>query len=153
VAEQARQGDAGSRPERRDPGEVVASRGVATSFGGADDMDTNTIHPPTAAEQGQGDPPDLTTVRETVNILLDPDAIQNVLPPSATEIETLTATLRGHLEVLAHEVEQAARKLKEGSIPRSSALRCVWEARSRLEASPAPGTAGLPVTPGAWPAS
>src|SRR5207253_1655496 len=70
------------------------------------------------------------------NRLLDPDAVPEALPPSEAELETLTATVRGHIEVLAPEVEAAARKLKPGSIAKFTLLECVWEARSRLEAKP-----------------
>lgn len=81
-------------------------------------------------------------MRETVSRLLDPDAVPEALPPAAGELETLTATLRGHVELLAPEVEAAARTLKPGSIARYTVLGCVWEARSRLEAEPNPRFGG-----------
>lgn len=88
------------------------------------------------ADHGQGVPLDLATMRETVNILLDPDAVPNVLPPSGAEIETLTLTVRGQLELLIPEVEVAAKKLDKGSILRYCALACLGDARSRLQAEP-----------------
>jgi hypothetical protein len=93
------------------------------------------------AEQDQA-PPDITTMRETVNRLLDPDAVPEALPPAGAELETLTATVRGHLEVLAPEVEAAARRIKDSS-RRYAILECVWEARSRLEVQPNSRTGGL----------
>lgn len=92
---------------------------------------------PTAAEAGLAEPPpDIATMRATVDRLLDPDAVPGVLPPSGDELETLTATVRGHLEVLLPDVEEAARELKADSISRYGMLEIVWEARSRLEAQP-----------------
>ncbi|WP_329277880.1 DUF6415 family natural product biosynthesis protein [Streptomyces sp. NBC_01451] len=78
--------------------------------------------------------PDITIMRETVQILLDPDAV--VLPPAPDELETLTQTIRGHLELLIPEVEQSVRLLKKDSIPRYCALACVGEARGKLRAEP-----------------
>lgn len=87
-------------------------------------------------------PLDIATMRDTVNRLLDPDAVAQALPPTGAELETLTETLRGHLALIAPEVEHAAGQLKPGSVPRSSLLGCVWEARSRLEAGPSSRTGG-----------
>ncbi|MFI2431376.1 DUF6415 family natural product biosynthesis protein [Streptomyces sp. NPDC018693] len=81
-------------------------------------------------------------MRETVAILLEPDASPGVLPPSGTELETLTATLRGHIEVLIPEVQKAAGKLKKTTVTRQEALSCAWEARSRLHADPNSGYGG-----------
>ena len=87
-------------------------------------------------------PTDLSLMRETAQILLGPDAAPDVLPPSTDELDTLTRTLRGHLELLAPEVEQAARRLDEESIPRYCALACVEEVRGKLGAQPRPGLGG-----------
>jgi hypothetical protein len=92
--------------------------------------------PPSVTEGVEQAPPDIETMRVTAQRVLGPDDGADVLPPAGEELATLTAMLRGHLEVLAPEVERAARKLKEGSIPRYRALGCVWEARSRLEVKP-----------------
>ncbi|WP_435215949.1 DUF6415 family natural product biosynthesis protein [Streptomyces sp. bgisy034] len=86
-------------------------------------------------------PADVATMRDTVNRLLDPDGAADALPPTGEELQTLTDTLRGHLEVIAPEVEQAARALAPGAV-RHSVLGCTWEARSRLEAQPSSRTGG-----------
>lgn len=107
-------------------------------------MTQRTARAAAAAERGQTDPPDLVTMRETVNRLLDPDAGPDTLPPAGDELETLTAAVRGHIEVLAPEVEAAARMLTPGSTRRYTTLGCVWEARSRMEAQPSPRFGGAP---------
>ncbi|MDQ0993124.1 DUF6415 family natural product biosynthesis protein [Streptomyces sp. V3I7] len=75
-------------------------------------------------------------MRETVRILLDPDAVPEVLPPSDAEIESLTRTVRRHLELLIPEVEATVRRLGKESIPRYCALACVGDARRRLNSEP-----------------
>ncbi|MEV2195527.1 DUF6415 family natural product biosynthesis protein [Streptomyces phaeochromogenes] len=87
-------------------------------------------------------PTDLSLMRETAQILLGPDAAPDVLPPSTDELDTLTRTLRGHVELLAPEVEQVARRLDKESIPRYCALACVEEVRGKLGAQPRPGLGG-----------
>ncbi|MFF4306998.1 DUF6415 family natural product biosynthesis protein [Streptomyces sp. NPDC001601] len=87
-------------------------------------------------EEVHSDPVDIETMRETVNRLLDPDAVPGVLPYSGAQLLTLTETVRGHVELLAPEVEEMARKLDATSVARFTALQSVWEARSRLEAVP-----------------
>lgn len=88
-------------------------------------------------------PVDVATMRETANILLDPDACPDgALPPAADELDTLTRILRGHLELLAPEVEKAAGRLDKESIPRFCALACVGEARGKLRAEPGRGPHG-----------
>lgn len=104
-------------------------------------MATTITHPP-AAETGDPRPLDIELMRETVNRLLDPDAVPEALPLSREDLETLTATVRGHIQLLAPEVEAAARKLKAGSIHRYTVLSSVWEAESRLEAEPSPRYGG-----------
>ncbi|MEU6371257.1 DUF6415 family natural product biosynthesis protein [Streptomyces sp. NPDC046931] len=85
---------------------------------------------------------DVEGMRWTVNRLLDPDAVPDVLPPAAEEVRTLTAVLRGHLELLMPQVERLAKRLPESSIPRYCALACLGEARERLRASPSPAPGG-----------
>ncbi|MFI9764387.1 DUF6415 family natural product biosynthesis protein [Streptomyces sp. NPDC051963] len=63
----------------------------------------------------------------------------DVLPPTRAELDILTAALRGHMELLAPEVEQATGRLDEESIPRFCALACVGEARRKLSLEPRPG--------------
>ncbi|WP_030858216.1 DUF6415 family natural product biosynthesis protein [Streptomyces sp. NRRL S-37] len=89
-------------------------------------------------------PVDIATMRETVNRLLDPDAVPEALPPTGDELQALTALVRGHLALLVPEVEAAARTLEENSVHRYTVLGCVWEARSRLETQPSPRFGGAP---------
>ncbi|WP_406175281.1 DUF6415 family natural product biosynthesis protein [Streptomyces sp. NBC_00996] len=86
--------------------------------------------------------PDIDTMHETIDRLLNPDAVPEVLPPTAEELETLTSLLRGHLDLLMPEVERAAAKLAKNSIPRYCALACLGEARQRLAAQPSPAPGG-----------
>ncbi|MFF9273799.1 DUF6415 family natural product biosynthesis protein [Streptomyces griseosporeus] len=87
-------------------------------------------------------PPDLTTMRETVGILLDPKGAPAGPTPSGAELEILTATLRGHLDVLLPEVERLTAALPENSSLRYCALACLGEARDRLHAEPSPRYGG-----------
>jgi hypothetical protein len=81
---------------------------------------------------------DLTTMRETVRSLLANDAPEL----SADEIDTLTITLRGHIELLAPEVQGIADRLPKDDIPRYCALACIGEARGKLRAAPGAGAYG-----------
>ncbi|MFD5156591.1 DUF6415 family natural product biosynthesis protein [Streptomyces hawaiiensis] len=92
-----------------------------------------TAPPHSAAEQDQA-PPDIATMRETAHGVLGPDNAPDALPPAGEGLATLTATLRGHLEVLLPEVEQAAKQLPENSMTRTGAMYCVVEARGKLRA-------------------
>jgi hypothetical protein len=83
-------------------------------------------------------PPDITTMRAVVDRLLDPDASPEALPPAADELDTLTLQIRGHLDLLMPEVEQAAQRLPKDYIPRYCALACLGEARGKLRAQPSP---------------
>lgn len=89
-------------------------------------------------------PPDVETMREVIDRLLDPDAVPETLPPAPGELETLTVQIRGHLALLLPEVEETAKKLPRQSIPRFCALACVGEARQRLRAEPTPRFGGIP---------
>ncbi|MDK1344181.1 DUF6415 family natural product biosynthesis protein [Streptomyces sp. 378] len=73
-------------------------------------------------------------MRETAHRVLGPDAGPDALPPVGKELDTLISTLRGHLQLLMPEVEQAAGWLPENSPTRHSALTCVGEARGKLRA-------------------
>lgn len=77
-------------------------------------------------------------MRASARRLLAEDAIQ----PDAAELDTLTLTLRGHMELLIPEVEQAAGELPEDNIPRYCALACIGEARGKLRAGPGLGVGG-----------
>ncbi|MEU0383741.1 DUF6415 family natural product biosynthesis protein [Streptomyces chartreusis] len=87
-------------------------------------------------------PPDLASMRETAHQMLGPDSAPEAVPPVGEELVTLTAALRGHIELLAPEVGHAAALLSENSPTRYAALACVEEARGRLRA-PEPGVAVL----------
>nr|WBO76311.1 DUF6415 family natural product biosynthesis protein [Streptomyces sp. SBE_14.2] len=68
--------------------------------------------------------------------------VAEVLPPEVTPtdpatLDRLIGLLRGHIERLIPEVEQAAAQLPVDDVPRYVALACVTEARGRLEAVPA----------------
>ncbi|MFF7521295.1 DUF6415 family natural product biosynthesis protein [Streptomyces pseudovenezuelae] len=97
---------------------------------------------PTAAATAEAGlteaPPDLATMREAVDRLLDPEAVPEALPPAPGALETLTIQLRGHLDLLMPEVEQAALRLPKNDIPRYCALACLGEARGKLRAEPSP---------------
>jgi hypothetical protein len=101
---------------------------------------------PTAAATAEAGlteaPPDIATMRDAVNRLLDPDAVPEALPPAPGELETLTIQLRGHLDLLMPEVEQAALRLPKNDIPRYCALACLGEARGKLRAEPSPTAHG-----------
>jgi hypothetical protein len=81
-------------------------------------------------------PPDIKTMREIVDRLLDPHAVPGTFPPEPGELETITLQLRGHLALLLPEVEGTAKRLPRQSIPRYCALACVGEARERLRSEP-----------------
>lgn len=87
-------------------------------------------------------PVDVATMRATARLLLGPDDAPDALPALPDEVDTLTATLRGHLELLGPEVEKTAGRLDKESIPRYCALACVGEARGKLRAEPGPGLYG-----------
>jgi hypothetical protein len=84
-------------------------------------------------------PVDIATMRETIT---------RVLPQRAPseDPETLTAQLRGHIELIIPELEQAARKLPRCYPPRENALVAAWVARKALNADPAPGLRDLAYT-------
>ncbi|MBD0838767.1 DUF6415 family natural product biosynthesis protein [Streptomyces sp. TRM68416] len=102
-----------------------------------------TAHPPTAEDQDQA-PPDIATMRDVIDRLLDPDVAFELLVLEPDEMETLFLQLRGHIELLVPEVEQAARKLPRHCIPRYCVLACLGEAREKLRAGPAARFGGLP---------
>ncbi|WP_308296985.1 MULTISPECIES: DUF6415 family natural product biosynthesis protein [unclassified Streptomyces] len=79
---------------------------------------------------------DLEVMRESARQLLDPDSVPDVLPPSRAELDTLTLKLRGHLELLVPEVEQAVLVIPKNEALRYCALACVGEAWGRLRVSP-----------------
>lgn len=78
-------------------------------------------------------------MRETADRLLGPDA--DALPPSAAEVDTLTRTMRGHLEVLILDVESLVGG-RPKNVAHYCALACVGEARGKLSVEARPGLAG-----------
>jgi hypothetical protein len=103
-------------------------------------MATNTIRPP-ASEATVQAPPAIETMRDTVDRLLDPDAAPDVLPPAPGEVDTLTRTMRGQLELLIPEVEGMTGK-RPKDVAQYCALACVGEARGKLRALPGRGEYG-----------
>ncbi|NUS03564.1 MAG: hypothetical protein HOV97_13480 [Nonomuraea sp.] len=100
-------------------------------------MATNTIHPPSGEALDQA-PPDIATMRAIVGRLLGPDAAPDVLPPAAADVDTLTRTMRGHLELLIPDVERIVGG-RPKSVAQYCALACVGEARGKLSVQPRPG--------------
>ncbi|SHI25282.1 DUF6415 family natural product biosynthesis protein [Streptomyces sp. 3214.6] len=87
-------------------------------------------------------PVDIATMRETVEIVLNPDAAPEALSLPADEVVMLTRALRGHLELLIPVVEHAAGRLGKESVLRYCALACVGEARGKLRSEPDPRLGG-----------
>ncbi|WP_369389385.1 DUF6415 family natural product biosynthesis protein [Streptomyces sp. CG1] len=77
-------------------------------------------------------PVDIATMRETALLLLGPDDGPEALPPAPKELDTLAATLRGHLELLIPEVTAKAGRLAKDCVFRYCALACVGEADRKL---------------------
>jgi hypothetical protein len=86
-------------------------------------------------------PPDIATMRATVNRLLDPDAAPEALPPAPSELDTLTRLMRGQLELLIPDIERMVGG-RPKNVPHYCALACVGEARGKLNAEPLPGLSG-----------
>ncbi|MFD4561684.1 DUF6415 family natural product biosynthesis protein [Streptomyces sp. NPDC058469] len=100
-------------------------------------MATNTIHPPAGKAPDQP-PPDIETMRETADRLLDPDAASDILPPTVAEVDTLTRTMRGQLELLIPDIKRLVGG-RPKNIAQYCALACVGEARRKLSIEPGPG--------------
>lgn len=80
-------------------------------------------------------PIDIETMRATTGRLLADDA-EALL---GDDLETLSGQLRGHIELIVPEVEQAALTLPRYWPPREQALVSVWVARRNLSAAPSSG--------------
>src|SRR5262249_25068060 len=78
--------------------------------------------------QNSTQPVDIATMRQTIGRLLPPDAGL----VGISEVETLTNLLRGHMQLIIPEIEQAAGKLPTDDVPRYCALACIGEARAKL---------------------
>lgn len=83
-------------------------------------MNTNRTSPEPATR------PDLATMRASTARAL-PEA------PDADDLDTLAATLRGHMQLMIPEVEQLA--LGRNDVAAISARACVGEARGKLRIS------------------
>ncbi|MDT9695379.1 DUF6415 family natural product biosynthesis protein [Streptomyces sp. P17] len=77
-------------------------------------------------------PVDIATMRANVAQVLPPE----VTPTDRATLETLTEMLRGHMQLLIPEIEQAAAELPADDVPRYCALVSVGEARMKLNARP-----------------
>ncbi|MFD5582842.1 DUF6415 family natural product biosynthesis protein [Streptomyces sp. NPDC058733] len=87
-------------------------------------------------------PADIVAMRRTTELVLGPEGDTDVPPPPPTDVETCTALLRGHLQLLIPEVAKRAARLPKDSVPRYCALACVGEARRKLSAHPSPRYGG-----------
>ncbi|WP_146075365.1 DUF6415 family natural product biosynthesis protein [Streptomyces sp. Ru71] len=87
-------------------------------------------------------PADIATMRETATLLLGPENGREMPPPAPDDLETLTALLRGHLQLLIPLVEARAARQPEDSIARYCALACVGEARRKLSEQASPRYGG-----------
>jgi hypothetical protein len=81
---------------------------------------------------------DLVAMRRSVSALLDSEGDPVGPAPDGAELDALTATLRGHLEVLIPAVEDVLGKVTEPSVARHCMLACLGDARLRLRAEPSP---------------
>ncbi|WP_328441740.1 DUF6415 family natural product biosynthesis protein [Streptomyces sp. NBC_00444] len=90
-----------------------------------------------ACEQRQA-PPDIATMRAATASLLGPDDAPDALPPPTDETDTLTLQLRGHIELMIPEVEQAAgSRFKD--VQSYCAMACAGEARRKMGVTPRAG--------------
>ncbi|MGW6485598.1 DUF6415 family natural product biosynthesis protein [Streptomyces sp. NPDC055056] len=79
------------------------------------------------------------TATNAVDVLVMRQTIALVLPteddlPAGLDVDTLTETLRGHIELIVSEVETNALALQKEDIPRYCALACVSQANNKLRA-------------------
>lgn len=77
-------------------------------------------------------PLDLDTMRSATERVLG----RGSEPLTDEHLETLRLQLRGHIQLLIPEVEQAVSLLPRGDISRERALTCAGEARMRLRLGP-----------------
>lgn len=57
---------------------------------------------------------------------------EDSLPPDMGELKDLLSQMRGHMQLLVPDIEQAAARLPHDDVPRFCALACVGEARGKL---------------------
>ncbi|MFJ9760064.1 DUF6415 family natural product biosynthesis protein [Streptomyces sp. NPDC101149] len=75
-------------------------------------------------------PVDIDTMRHSISRLIGPDT-ESLEGP---ELAGLTGLLRGHMQLIIPEIEQAAGNLPRDDVPRYCALACIGEARTKLRA-------------------
>ncbi|MGW2933550.1 DUF6415 family natural product biosynthesis protein [Streptomyces sp. NPDC001156] len=80
-------------------------------------------------------PVDIDTMRRSISRLIGP-ATES---PEGEELAGLTGLLRGHMQLIIPEIEQAAGKLPMDDVPRYCALACIGEARAKLRAAAGDG--------------
>lgn len=101
---------------------------------------TNGTTPVRSGEESDSRPLDVPTMRATTRRLLG----ENPEVPTAEEVETLTLTLRGMIEVAIPDVVALAHARPADDVPAICARIGVGEARARLGMEPRPGLpAGL----------
>ncbi|WP_405877003.1 DUF6415 family natural product biosynthesis protein [Streptomyces sp. NBC_00005] len=83
-------------------------------------------------------PVDIDTMRHSISRLLGPDT----QPTGGEGLAMLQGLLRGHMQLLIPEVEQAALERDANDVPRYVALACIGEARTKLCAAPRAGEHG-----------
>ncbi|GGZ73927.1 DUF6415 family natural product biosynthesis protein [Streptomyces echinoruber] len=84
----------------------------------------STVQPPTAAEPDTR-PLDIDTMRATARRVFATGL-------SADDLDTLVLALRGHMQLLIPEVQQAAERTPTDNAQRHCALACVGDARGKL---------------------
>ncbi len=84
-------------------------------------------------------PADTATMRRSAARALPPEGEE---PPTGEALEQLTGLLRGHMELIVPQVEQAAAKLPRDDVPRYCALACLGEARRKLSSQAGEGEYG-----------
>ncbi|MFE0547094.1 DUF6415 family natural product biosynthesis protein [Streptomyces sp. NPDC058891] len=80
-------------------------------------------------------PVDIDTMRHSISRLIGPDT-ESLEGP---ELAGLTGLLRGHMQLIIPEIEQAAGNLPRDDVPRYCALACIGEARAKLRAAAGAG--------------
>ncbi|MGC9498164.1 DUF6415 family natural product biosynthesis protein [Streptomyces sp. WG7] len=123
---------------RRTAGVKMTLRVCRVTTHGTVTDDDGTVN---ATQRSKATAVDLEEMRETVLALLNPDGSPAVPEPADPEAATLTELLRGHLQMLAPEVEAAVGTLPD-SIARYCALACIGEARDKLRTQPVPRPGG-----------
>ncbi|MFD3504470.1 DUF6415 family natural product biosynthesis protein [Streptomyces sp. NPDC058678] len=83
-------------------------------------------------------PVNIDTMRHTISQLMD----SHVQLPGGEALDLVQQALRGHIQLIIPEVEQAAWQRDKEDVSRYCALACVGEARGKLRAANRPGEHG-----------